>query len=160
MKKQDYTVSIKVNATIQEAFENINSVKKWWTENVEGSSQKLNDEFEVRFGDVHYSKQKLVEFVPDKKVGWLVIDSKLNFIKDKQEWTNTKITFEILIQNNQTQIHFTHMGLVPGYECFDACSNAWSQYIQRSLLKLINTGQGQPTRKEKKLKDNSRPVKE
>jgi len=84
MKKQDYTVSIKVNATIQEAFENINSVTKWWTENVEGSSQKLNDEFEVRFGDVHYSKQKLVEFVPDKKVVWLVTDSKLNFIKDKQ----------------------------------------------------------------------------
>ena len=77
-------------------------------------------------------------------------DSKLNFIKDKQEWTNTKIVFEVLTQNNKTQIHFTHVGLIPGIECFDACSNAWSEYIHGSLLNLINTGEGQPTKKEDK----------
>ena len=148
MKKQDYHTSITVDATAHEASESINSVSQWWTENLEGSSQKLNDEFTVRFGDVHYSKQKLVEVVPDKKVVWLVTDSKLNFLKDKREWTNTKISFEISTQNDKTKIHFTHTGLVPEIECFDACSNAWSQYIQGSLLNLINTGKGRPTRKE------------
>jgi hypothetical protein len=150
MKEQDYHTSITVDATVQEAFDCINHVSQWWTENLEGSSQKPDDEFTVRFGDVHYSKQKLVEVVPDEKVVWLVTDSKLNFIKNKQEWTNTKIAFEILTQNNKTQVHFTHIGLVPEIECFDACSNAWSEYIQGSLLKLINTGKGQPTRKEDK----------
>jgi hypothetical protein len=38
--------------------------------------------------------------------------------------------------------------LVPTYECYDACSNAWSQYIQESLSSLIATGKGQPTLKE------------
>jgi hypothetical protein len=146
--RQDYYASITVNATAHEAFESINSVTKWWTQNMEGSSQKLNDEFSVRFGDVHYSKQKLVEVVPDKKVVWLVTDSKLNFIKDKQEWSNTKIVFEILTGNNQTKIHFKHIGLVPGGECYDACSNAWSQYIHGSLLKLITTGKGEPEEKD------------
>lgn len=158
--KQDYHTSITVDATAHEAFNCINSVTKWWTENLEGSSQNLNDEFTVRFGDVHYSKQKLVEVVPGKKVVWLVTDSRLNFLKDKQEWTNTRISFEILTRNKQTQIHFTHIGLVPDYECFDACSNAWSQYIQQSLWRLVTTGKGQPDKKEKKTKDKSTTVKQ
>ena len=95
MKTQDYHTSITVNATPQEAFNSVNSVTKWWTDELEGNSQKLNDEFTVQFGDVHVSKQKLIEVVPDKKVVWLVTDSKLNFIKDKKEWTGTRISFEI-----------------------------------------------------------------
>lgn len=145
MKEKDYHTRITVDATPYESFKSINNVTKWWTENLEGSSQKLNDEFTVRFGDVHYSKQKLVEILPGKKVVWLVTDSKLNFIKDKQEWTNTKIIFEILNHDNKTQIDFTHVGLVPEVECFDACSEAWGGYIRGSLLNLINTGKGQPT---------------
>jgi hypothetical protein len=95
MKNKDYNLSIYVNATPQEAFKSINSVSKWWTENLEGHSKELDDEFTVRFDDVHVSTQKLIEVIPDKKVVWLVTDSKLNFVKNKQEWTNTKICFEI-----------------------------------------------------------------
>ena len=147
MKEQNYHTSITVDSTAHEAFETINSVTEWWTENLEGSSRKLNDEFTVRFGDVHYSRQKLVEVVPGKKVVWLVTDSKLSFVKDKSEWTNTKISFEISSQNDKTKIDFRHLGLVPEMECFDACSNAWSQYIQ-SLQMLLTTGKGQPEKKE------------
>ena len=145
MKAQDYTATIVVKATPQEVFNNVNSVTKWWTENLEGSSQKLNDEFTVRFGDVHVSTQKLVEVVHDQKVVWLVTDSNLNFTEDEHEWTGTKISFEIFEKDKKTHVRFTHLGLAPKIECFDACSNAWSQYIQQSLLSLINTGKGHPT---------------
>jgi hypothetical protein len=152
MKEQDYHTSITMIATANEAFECINNVAKWWTENVEGNSQKPEDEFIVRFGNVHYSKQKLIEVVPGKKIVWLITDSKLSFIKDKQEWTNTKIIFEISTENDETKIHFMHKGLVPEVECFDACSNAWSQYIQQSLWSLVTTGKGSPTPKESENK--------
>ncbi len=148
----DYKITFVVNESAHKAFQSINSVTEWWTENMEGSSQKLDDEFTVRFGDVHYSKQKLVEFIPDQKVAWLVTDSRLNFVQDKAEWTNTKISFEISRKDNKTEIQFTHIGLVPGIECFDACSNAWSQYIRQSLYSLITTGKGQPEVKEVNVK--------
>ena len=145
MKKKDFTTTIKVNASMHDAFEAINKVTKWWTKNLEGSSKKLDDEFTVRFGDVHYSKQKLVEVIPDKKVVWLVTDSKLNFVKVKDEWTDTKISFEIFREDNKTYVRFTHIGLIPQIECYGDCSNAWSEYIEDSLLKLINRGKGKPT---------------
>ena len=68
MKKQDYTITIEVDAPMQEVFSSINDVTKWWTDDLTGSSQKLNDEFTVQFGDVHKSKQKLIEVIPDKKI--------------------------------------------------------------------------------------------
>jgi hypothetical protein len=148
MKEQDYTTNITVNATTQEVFHAINNVRGWWTENLEGNSEKLNDEFEVRFGDVHHSKLKLIEVAPRKKVVWLVTESKLNFIKDNQEWTGTKIIFEISGKGDETQVKFTHSGLVPKVECFDACSNAWTPYIQQSLFSLITTGEGNPAPKD------------
>jgi hypothetical protein len=144
MKAQDYTASFTVNATAPDVFKSINSVTKWWTEDLEGSSQKLNDEFTVRFGDVHVSKQRLVEIVPDKKVVWLVTDSRLNFIKDKEEWTNTRISFELTGQGNKTQVNFTHFGLTPGVECYDLCEKGWDQYIKGSLFKLLTEGKGTP----------------
>ena len=82
MKEQDYHVTLTVNATPQEVFKSINNVSEWWNE-LEGSSEKLDDEFTVRFGEVHISTQKLIEFIPDKKVVWLVTRSNLNFIKDR-----------------------------------------------------------------------------
>jgi len=143
-EKHDFHTGITVTATPKEAFDRINNVTKWWTENVEGNSKKLHDEFTVRFGDIHYSKQKLVEFIPDKKVVWHVTDSYLSWLNDKHEWNNTIISFEITVKDNQTHILFTHIGLVPEIECYKDCSNAWSQYIQESLFNLITTGKGQP----------------
>jgi len=147
MEKQNYTASIKIDATPQEVFKSINNITDWWTENMEGSSQKLNDEFTVQFGDIHYSLQKIVEFIPNKKVVWLVTDSHLSWIKDKQEWTNTKISFEIISKGTYTQLIFTHIGLVPEIECYNDCRKGWDQYIKDSLFKLLTSGKGLPDKK-------------
>ena len=137
-----------VDQSPKEAFDSINNVRGWWSEEIEGGTQKLNDEFTYHYRDVHRSKMRLIEVVPDKKVVWLVLDNYFNFTKDRSEWKGTNVIFEISKQGGQTQIHFTHQGLVPEYECYDICFNAWTQYIQQSLRSLITTGKGQPNPKE------------
>jgi len=149
MSTPDFTTAFLVNKTPEEVFDAINNVRGWWSEGVEGGTHQLNDEFVYFYQDLHYSKQKLIEVVPNKKVVWLVTDSQLNFITNKSEWTGTKISFEIAQKDNQTQLRFTHLGLVPNNECFDACSGGWTTYIN-SLQKLISTGKGKPDKKEMK----------
>ncbi len=140
----NYKATIMVDSVAKEVFDSINNVTKWWTENLEGNTQKLGDEFTVRFGDVHFSKQKLIEVIPNEKVVWLVTDSKLNFVEDKHEWTNTKISFEITNHDDKTQLHFTHIGLVPEFQCYNGCVKGWDYYIKGSLYKLLTEGKGMP----------------
>jgi hypothetical protein len=142
MKTEDFITTILVDQTPSAVFNAINNVRGWWQGEIEGSTNKLNDEFTYRFADIHFSKQKLVEVVPNKKVVWLVTESNLNFTKDKSEWTGTKIVFEISERNNKTQLRFTHSGLTPKIECYGDCSNAWEKLIQQSLFSLITKGKG------------------
>jgi len=144
MTEQDYRISFAVNTAVTEVFSRINSVSEWWTEDMEGSSQKVDDEFTVHFDDIHVSTQKLIEVIPDKKVVWLVTKSKLNFIKDKSEWTGTKISFDLSNHDEETLINFTHFGLVPQVECYNACVEGWDYYIKGSLFKLLTEGKGMP----------------
>ncbi len=152
MTTSDFTTTLLVDQTPKEAFNAINNVRGWWSEEIEGSTDKLNDEFTYRYEDVHYCQMKLIEVIPNKKVVWLVKYNYFNFTKDKSEWTGTKISFEISEKDKKTQIRFAHLGLVREFECFELCSNAWSQYIQQSLLSLIATGKGQPNPLNKKIK--------
>lgn len=141
----NYTTSFLVDQTPEEVFAAINNVRGWWTGEIEGSTDKLGDEFTYRYEELHYSKQRITEFVPGKKVVWRVLDASLNFVEDTSEWTGTEITFDIARRGDKTEVRFTHLGLVPQFECFDSCSNAWGFYINGSLRNLITAGNGQPS---------------
>ena len=158
MQNQDFTTTILVDQTPKEVFDAINNVRGWWSEEIEGGTNKLNDEFSYRYEDVHSCKMKLIEVIPRKKIVWLVLDNYFKFTKDKSEWTGTKIIFEIAREDNKTQLRFTHLGLVPEYECFEICRDAWTNYVRNSLRNLISTGKGQPNGKDKPRTENEKKL--
>ena len=129
----------------------INNVRGWWSGAIDGSTDKLGDVWTYRFEDIHHSKQEITEFVPGRRVVWHVVDGFLKFTDDKTEWTGTDIAFDISPKGDRTEVRFTHLGLVPEFECFDNCSSAWSFSIKGSLGDLISTGQGQLNEKESGL---------
>jgi len=144
----DFTTTLLVDQTPKEVFNAITNVRGWWSEDIAGSTDKLNDVFLYHYKNVHRARIKLIEVIPDKKIVWLVMDNHFSFTKDSTEWTGTRISFEISKKGDQTQLRFTHIGLVPGYECYNVCREGWGNYIDNSLRNLITTGKGRPNPKE------------
>jgi len=143
METTDFTISLLVEQTPEQALNAINNVPDWWTKDFEGRTEKVNDIFTVRFGEV-FITSKVVELIPGKKAVWLVTDCNKPWLKNKKEWVDTKMSWEISEKDNKTELRFTHLGLVPEIECFGVCSNAWTGYLRKSLWSLITTGIGQP----------------
>ncbi len=148
MNNQDYTASFVVDQTPDKAFAAINNVRGWWSEEIEGNTDTVGSEWTYRYKDVHRCKMRVTGLDPGKRVDWLVLDNYFDFTKDKTEWRGTTISFEIQRKGNQTEVRFMHKGLVPEYECYDLCSNAWGSYIKGSLRSLVMNGKGKPNPKE------------
>ena len=90
MKNKNFTITLVVDQTAEEVFNAVRNVRGWWSgyysEEINGSTKERNDEFSFRAGSgAHYSMQKLIEVIPNKKVVWLVTDSKLDFLENKDE---------------------------------------------------------------------------
>ena len=139
---KSYSTAFTVDKSPEQVFEAVNNVRGWWTGEIRGKSANLGDEFTFRYEDLHKSKQRLVEVIPNKRVAWLVVDANLSFAKNKTEWSGTKVVFDILPKGKKTELRFTHEGLLPECECFGACSEGWDFYVNTSLKQLITKGTG------------------
>ena len=142
MTENNFTTVVVINKSAEEVFNAIKNVRGWWQGEIEGNTNKLGDEFDYRMKTFHYSKQRVTEFIPNKKIVWLVTESDLSFVSPRNEWTGTKINFELAESNDKTELRFTHEGLKPVFQCYGACSNGWEKLINESLLSLIETGEG------------------
>ena len=149
MNDQSYTSTTTVDRTAREVFDAIVDVRGWWSQEVEGRTDQVGADFRYRGHDEadtveHLATIRVTELVPAQRVVWRVLDNHMSFIDDQTEWVGTEIRFELTEKDGRTEIRFTHAGLVPRYECFDVCRNAWGFYVGESLPELITTGRGRP----------------
>ena len=143
MKSQNYTtancsVTIEVSKSPDDVFNHIiNDVSRFWPEDFEGKSAKLNDEFVFTTGDSHYSKNKVVELIPNKKVVWLVTESIRK--TDNFDWTGTKMIFELTWKGNKTLVQFTYDGAILKDE-YDRLVQICDMVIKERLYNLLTSG--------------------
>lgn len=140
----NYTTSFTVAQTPETVFDAINNVRGWWSENVDGRTDTVGEAFDYAHKDFHRARIEVTEQVPGKRVAWHVLENYFNFTEDKREWTGTRMIFDISPTAEGTLVRFTHVGLVPEYECFDVCTDGWATYVRGSLQALITTGKGHP----------------
>lgn len=148
MSHKSYTTAFSVNQTAQECSTAIKNFRSWWSEDIEGATDQLNAIFFYHYQDIHLSKIQLIEEISNEKLVYAVLDNRFSFTQNKGEWTNTKLIFDISQHNGKTRVKFTHEGLVPEEECYNICTDAWGNYINKSLYEFIATGKGKPNPKE------------
>jgi hypothetical protein len=148
MEAKNFTTNILVDKTPAEAFQAIKDLRAWWSEDIEGETDRPGETFFYHYNVTHLAKIRLVEMIADKRLIYQVLANEFSFIKDKTEWVDTKLVFDILTVGKNTEVKFVHEGLVPECECYGVCHNAWTGLIENSLKDLINTGKGQPIPKD------------
>lgn len=136
MSHPDFRYEFDTSQSPTEVFSHLVDPNNWWVglfgETIEGTSRGLDDEFSFRAGGgVHFSNQRLIGIEPNRSIVWLVTESNLSFLNHTNEWTGTKIRFDIQREDNVTKVVFSHVGLNPGFECYESCSNGWTQYLQK-----------------------------
>lgn len=139
-----YSTSFTVDQSPEEVYAAILNVPAWWTGQVEGTTDEIGAEFSYRHPPQHYSRQRVTELEFARRVVWRVVDSELSFVSEPAEWTGSDIVFDIAPVDGGTELRFTHVGLLPQVECYDACSTGWIHYVGGSLHSLITTGAGLP----------------
>jgi hypothetical protein len=142
MSNPNFTTTILVDQSPEVAYAAINNVRGWWSGNTKGGTDTLGSVFTHGYEDMHRCKIEVVEIVPNRKVVWLVLDNYFAFTEDKTEWKGTRMIFDIAEKGAKTEVRFTHEGLVPEYECFEVCSEAWGSLMNRNLRSLIATSTG------------------
>ena len=138
-KTVNYSVEIQLERPPNDVFDHVIDLAKWWPEDFEGEGLRLNSEFVFRTGDGHYSKNKVVEFVPDEKVVWLATESLRK--ADNYDWTGTKFIFELFPKGGNTLLKFTYDGVVLEHES-DRLAYICDLTVKELLHNFIINGKG------------------
>lgn len=145
LEPSSYTTTLTIAATPADVYATINDPASWWATTtfvpgvygeVDGASSRVGDEFVYRYSDLHRSRQRVVELVPDRRVVWLVTEGYLKFVDEHDEWAGTRVVFGIgpaAGADDSTVLTFTHDGLTPSLPCYDACSGGWNAIVHSGL---------------------------
>lgn len=142
--QESFTSSLSFDQSPQEVFAAVTNVRDWWSANIEGVADQADGEFTYRHKDLHRCTIRVTEIASPTRVVWNVVENYFDFTDDATEWMGTEIRFDIVRNGSKTELRFTHLGLVPAYECFEICSHSWDFYLHTSLRGLIRTGKGLP----------------
>jgi len=144
MNDSSYRYRFTVSQSPEAVWAAVADPKSWWSQEIEGSPAQIGAEVHYHYRDVHRCTFRVTEALPGRRLVWHVTENQFNFTQDRAEWVGTDVVFDLVPQAGGTEVTFTHRGLVPAYECFEICRDAWTAYLGGSLRKRIETGVGEP----------------
>jgi len=145
-KKENFELKLEITALPENVFNAlIHKIPYWWSEIFEGSADQTGESFTVRFGPSIFKTCRVDELIQNQIVIWYVTGTYLDIpgLKNKQEWLDTTIVWELRPNLENTSVRLVHLGLNAGIECFEICQAGWKQFCG-SLKSFCEQGQGSP----------------
>jgi hypothetical protein len=139
-----FRTTIVVDRTPEDVVAAIGRPQVWWNQLIEGSTEAVGDEFGFHMPGVHTTRMRVTETDPGGRVVWHVLENHFSFVEDQEEWLGTDVVFDIERREHGVAVVLTHVGLVPGLECYEICSGAWSHHLSAGLRALLVTGDPAP----------------
>lgn len=143
MRAPGYATALVLCATPEEVYAAVTNPRAWWAELLEGHPTGIGSEFTFEVPGVHWSRLRVVNDGPTR-IAWDVVDARIEYVEQADEWTGTRIVFELEPVPEGTRLSFVHHGLMPELECYDSCSQAWASLVHGSLRRLVIDGRGEP----------------
>ena len=109
-----YAVEIELQKTPEVIFNHLTNLTQWWPEDFKGNAISPDSEFAFTTGDGHYSTNKIIDFLPGKKLAWQAITSLRK--SDNFDWSGSKFIFDITPKGDTTTVKFTYDGVVFEHE--------------------------------------------
>ena len=141
---RDVTTTLHLSAEPAAVYAAVIDPRRWWSRTITGETDHVGAEFFFEVPGVHRTLFRITAAEPGRRVAWHAAEAWMGFVADPEEWTGTDVTFEIVPRGGGTDLHFTHRGLTPDVECYDACSTAWTSYLHASLANLAEGRPGDP----------------
>lgn len=151
MTSQNYTRTITVNASADEAYQALTTgMHNWWT-TPDAPMKKVGDRSKFTFppGKSYWTFEASV-LDPEKRVEMICVDAlHLHEGMPKEietEWLNTRVGWDIKRRDGKTDITVVHDGLVPTLHCYEVCEAGWDMFFVDSLKAFLDIGTGKPHR--------------
>jgi hypothetical protein len=141
-----YSIEITVAASTDEILATIHNPRSWWSEGITGSAGAAGDEFDYRYGTVHYCRVRIAESGPQRVV-WEILENEFGVVDGEDEWVGTRCVFDLVPGEGSTVLRFTHDGLYPHSPATTSAARAGITTSAPAWPRRSPTDRGHPTRR-------------
>jgi len=130
----DFTIAARRGAVF-EAITTPAGLNEWWTKTSAGEP-RAGAIYELGFGPGFQWRGRVTAIVPNEAF-------ELQMIQAEEEWTDTRVAFELAAGSGITPVRFRHMGWQAHTDLYRVSCYCWAAYL-RILRRYLEHGEHVP----------------
>lgn len=138
MSVADILHDLPIKAPARRVFDTVSTpagLDIWWADRSAGQRQ-TDSLYDLGFGPGYQWKARVTRCEPDSAF-------ELEFVQADDDWTGTRVTFQIEPKGDRTWLRFSHTGWPSTNEHYRISCNCWAMYL-RVLRRFLEHGETVP----------------